>query len=111
MELFLCKERYQGALWFRYRLFTVVCVPERSLFIIPLLVFFSCGQIMYSWLLRPDTIPKSYSVWVSTAAKVLQPTVLINRKFAREGRPDPKDMQTLLDWKVRAIIKVLLSSS
>ena len=55
---------------------------------------------MYSWLLRPDTIPRSYSVWVSTAAKVLQPTVLVNRGFARNGRADPKDMQTLIDWKV-----------
>lgn len=58
-----------------------------------------CGQIMYSWLLRPETIPKSYSLWISTAAKVLQPTVLVNRGFAREGRADPKDMQALIDWK------------
>ena len=56
---------------------------------------------MYSWLLRPDTIPRSYSIWVSTAAKVLQPTVLVNRGFARTGRPDPKDMKELIDWKVR----------
>ena len=55
---------------------------------------------MYSWLLRPDTIPRSYSVWVSTAAKVLHPTVLVNRGFARNGRPDPKDMHTLMDWTV-----------
>ncbi|CAG8629902.1 11661_t:CDS:2, partial [Acaulospora colombiana] len=62
-------------------------------------VYTSCGQIMYSWLLRPDTIPRSYSLWIGEAAKVLQPTVLINRAFTRTGQPDPKNMQELIDWK------------
>ncbi|PVF95509.1 hypothetical protein CPB86DRAFT_711129 [Serendipita vermifera] len=58
-----------------------------------------CGQIMYSWLLRPDTIPRSYSLWIGEAAKVLEPTVLVNRAFTRTGQPDPKNMQELIDWK------------
>ncbi|CAG7853131.1 SubName: Full=Uncharacterized protein {ECO:0000313/EMBL:CCA72720.1} [Serendipita indica DSM 11827] len=57
-----------------------------------------CGQIMYAWLLRPDTIPRSYSLWISEAAKVLHPTVLVNRGFAREGRADPKYMRDIMDW-------------
>ncbi|KAG8786646.1 hypothetical protein FRC15_010986 [Serendipita sp. 397] len=58
-----------------------------------------CGQIMYSWLLRPDTIPRSYSTWISQASKVLEPTVLVNRGFARDGRADPKYMNELINWE------------
>lgn len=60
----------------------------------------SCGQIMYSWLLRPDTIPRSYSTWISQASKVSESTVLVNRAFARRGQPDPSDMRDLLDGPV-----------
>lgn len=50
-----------------------------------LLFSMACGQIMYAWLMRPDTIPHSYNVWIGQAAKVPVPVVDMNNTLVREG--------------------------
>jgi len=63
-------------------------------------VFSICsGQIMYAFLLRPDSIPPSYSSWIQTASRVQRPTVDINRELVREGKFNLEDLQSLVDWK------------
>jgi len=54
-----------------------------------------CGQIMYAWFLRPDTLPRSYDTWIATASKVHRETLSIQRGMVREGMFDPKDMAVL----------------
>ncbi|KAJ8517741.1 hypothetical protein ONZ45_g5091 [Pleurotus djamor] len=61
------------------------------------LVFsFACGQILYAWLLRPDTLPRSYSSWISQASKVPQPAVRINRSTVRDGTINIADIDAVL---------------
>lgn len=55
---------------------------------------------MYSWLLRPDTIPKSYSSWVTQASKVSEETVRVNRGYVRNGRAPEEDMKTLINQAI-----------
>ncbi|KZT70243.1 hypothetical protein DAEQUDRAFT_725509 [Daedalea quercina L-15889] len=56
-----------------------------------------CGQIMYAWLVRPETLDRGYDIWIATASKCLPETVAIERDLLRDGVFKLKDMQTLLD--------------
>ncbi|OCH90016.1 hypothetical protein OBBRIDRAFT_731675 [Obba rivulosa] len=58
-----------------------------------------CGQIMYGWLLRPDTLPRSYNHWISTASKVPREGVIIARDLARTGTFQVSNMEALLQRK------------
>ncbi|KAG6817252.1 hypothetical protein H0H93_007381, partial [Arthromyces matolae] len=49
----------------------------------------ACGQIVYAFLLRPDTLPHSYSTWIGQAAKVPPECVKINHGLVRQGTCDP----------------------
>ncbi|KAI3615700.1 hypothetical protein WG66_011736 [Moniliophthora roreri] len=55
-----------------------------------------CGQILYSWLLRPDTLPRSYSQWVSNASKVPEPALRMNFTSVRNGTFNTKDIEEVL---------------
>ncbi|KAG8932210.1 hypothetical protein FRC01_000132 [Tulasnella sp. 417] len=46
---------------------------------------FCCGQIMYGFLLRPDTIPRSYETWIQKASVVPDAAVQINRQLVYDG--------------------------
>ncbi|KAG8982201.1 hypothetical protein FRC05_000343, partial [Tulasnella sp. 425] len=46
---------------------------------------FCCGQIMYGFLLRPDTIPKSYETWIQKASVVPDAAIQINRQLVHDG--------------------------
>ncbi|KAI5121195.1 hypothetical protein M0805_005996 [Coniferiporia weirii] len=62
------------------------------------LVFaFCCGQIMYGFLLRPDTIPPSYSAWIQNASKVPREGVRLNRSLVRSGVFEFAEVQSLID--------------
>ncbi|CAK5264658.1 unnamed protein product [Mycena citricolor] len=65
---------------------------ERHHFKIPfgsVIVFaLACGQIMYSFTMRPDTLPHSYINWIHTASKVPRAGVQINRAAVRNGEMD-----------------------
>ncbi|TDL24870.1 hypothetical protein BD410DRAFT_65350 [Rickenella mellea] len=57
----------------------------------------ACGQIMYAFLMRPDTIPPSYSTWIQNASKVSKETVSMNRSLVRVGRFDVADVEALMN--------------
>ena len=61
-----------------------ITIPYGSVLVFSL----CCGQIMYAWTMRLDTIPLSYAAWITQASKVGQGAVRINRQLAREGVAD-----------------------
>ncbi|CCL99910.1 uncharacterized protein FIBRA_01935 [Fibroporia radiculosa] len=56
----------------------------------------SCGQIMYAWFFRPETLPRSYDTWIASASKVHLETLAIHRDLVRDGVFKVQDMQKLL---------------
>ncbi|KZS87541.1 hypothetical protein SISNIDRAFT_491000 [Sistotremastrum niveocremeum HHB9708] len=57
-----------------------------------------CGQILYAFLLRPDTIPRSYVSWIQAASMTVGPeTVSMNRDLVRDGKFKFEDIQFLID--------------
>ncbi|TBU28745.1 hypothetical protein BD311DRAFT_757898 [Dichomitus squalens] len=58
-----------------------------------------CGQIMYAFLMRPETLPYSYNRWIQVASKVPAEAVRMTKTLVREGRFDPADMERLLGHK------------
>ncbi|RXK37632.1 hypothetical protein M231_05108 [Tremella mesenterica] len=51
-----------------------------------LLVFGLCsGQIMYSWLLNPETMPKEYNTWIGAASQLPPYAVVANRTIEKLG--------------------------
>ncbi|KAA1466654.1 hypothetical protein DENSPDRAFT_767742 [Dentipellis sp. KUC8613] len=55
-----------------------------------------CGQILYGFLLRPDTLPRSYVTWINKAGRIPVEAVSMNRDLVRTGVFDLKDTATLL---------------
>ncbi|KAI0722482.1 hypothetical protein C8Q76DRAFT_615216 [Earliella scabrosa] len=58
-----------------------------------------CGQIMYGFLLRPETLPPSYNRWIQVASKVPEEAVRINNCLVRDGYFDPQDMERVMKYK------------
>lgn len=56
----------------------------------------ACGQILYGFLLRPDTLPRSYVTWINTAGKIPVAAVRINRDLVRDGSFNAVDMERIL---------------
>ncbi|RDB20199.1 hypothetical protein Hypma_013067 [Hypsizygus marmoreus] len=59
----------------------------------------ACGQILYGFLLRPDTLPRSYQAWIGQAAKVPAECVRMNLGLVREGSFDVADLDRLVARK------------
>ncbi|KAI0329609.1 hypothetical protein GY45DRAFT_1304427 [Cubamyces sp. BRFM 1775] len=57
-----------------------------------------CGQIMYAFLMRPDTLPRSYNKWIQVASKVPEEAVKTNLTLVREGYFDPDDLERVLKY-------------
>ncbi|KAJ7822258.1 hypothetical protein B0H14DRAFT_2519014 [Mycena olivaceomarginata] len=94
---------------------------ERSGFSIPygaVIVFsIACGQIMYAFFLRPDSLPRSYIGWIQNAGTIPSESWAINRKAVREHTIDvpsldrliarrdttPANASVLLDLRQRAL--------
>ncbi|KAF9459161.1 hypothetical protein BDZ94DRAFT_1300726 [Collybia nuda] len=55
----------------------------------------ACGQILYGFLLRPDTLPRSYSAWIGQAAKVPAECVRMNHDLVREHTFNVADLDRL----------------
>ncbi|KAF8626730.1 hypothetical protein AX17_006496 [Amanita inopinata Kibby_2008] len=66
-------------------------IPHGDVFVFAMV----CGQIMYAFLLRPDTLPRSYRSWLSQAAKVPPQCVRINHGLVRENTFDIRDVDQL----------------
>lgn len=56
-----------------------------------------CGQILYSWLLRPGTLPRSYERWVSNASKVPDPALRMNHDLVKLGKLNMQDIEDALE--------------
>lgn len=58
-----------------------------------------CGQILYGFLLSPDTIPRSYRAWIQRASKVPAAGVSMNHDLVRKGTFKLADIKELIDWE------------
>ncbi|KAK1925541.1 hypothetical protein DB88DRAFT_484264 [Papiliotrema laurentii] len=58
-----------------------------------------CGQIMFAWLLSPETIPHAYGRWILGASRVPEFAVLGNRTIVRHGYLEPQQIQRALAHK------------
>ncbi|KAB5594149.1 hypothetical protein CTheo_2365 [Ceratobasidium theobromae] len=64
-------------------------------------IFVRCGQILYAFLLSPDTIPHSYRAWqvsIQRASKVPAAGVSVNHDLVRKGTFKFAEIQELIDW-------------
>lgn len=62
----------------------------------------ACGQIMYGFILRPDTLPRAYISWIDQAGHFPTKSVAMNRDLARDGRFKISDIDHLLSNPVRS---------
>lgn len=56
----------------------------------------ACGQIMYGFLLRPDTLPRSYSTWIVQAGKINPECVRMNNSMVRDNNFELADLERLV---------------
>ncbi|KAH9029497.1 hypothetical protein EDB85DRAFT_1966271 [Lactarius pseudohatsudake] len=56
----------------------------------------SCAQIMYSFLLRPDTLPRSYTTWINAAGQLPKEAVSINRDMVRSHTFNLVDLERII---------------
>jgi len=54
------------------------------------------AQIMYSWLMSPESLPSSYRAWILNASRVNGESVKLNRSMHRHNTFDPKLARALL---------------
>lgn len=56
----------------------------------------ACGQIMYAFMMRPDTLPHSYNAWIGQAAMIPVEMIDINKGLIREGVFDVASIDDIL---------------
>ncbi|KAF8806205.1 hypothetical protein BYT27DRAFT_7243013 [Phlegmacium glaucopus] len=56
----------------------------------------ACGQIMYAFLLRPDTLPRSYTTWIAQASKAPLGSIRMNHDLVRNGTFNIKDLDEIV---------------
>ena len=61
----------------------------------------ACTQIMYGYILRPDTLPKVYISWIDQAGQIPVKGVAMNRDLVRDGTFKISDIDSLLSNPVR----------
>ncbi|KAL1746259.1 hypothetical protein HDZ31DRAFT_81373 [Schizophyllum fasciatum] len=78
-------------------------VSERTGFRIPhgevILFSLSCAQIMYAWLMRPETLGMGYANWISQASKVPILAPHMHRQLARTGSVNFADIDKAVRLK------------
>ena len=57
---------------------------------------------MYGFLLRPDTLPKTYISWIDQAGQIPVKGVAMNRDLVRDGSFKISDIDQLLSNPVRS---------
>ncbi|WVO12586.1 hypothetical protein L204_100191 [Cryptococcus depauperatus] len=72
-----------------------------------------CGQIMFAFLMSPETIPKEYYSWIRSASRVPEFAIQANRSLVRNNIIDENMAQKALDYKLitpsnRRQLKVVL---
>ncbi|TFK61036.1 hypothetical protein BDN72DRAFT_485408 [Pluteus cervinus] len=56
------------------------------------------GQIMYGFLLRPDTLPRSYSTWIGQAGKIPPECVRMNMSMVRDQSFEIADLDRVVSF-------------
>ncbi|KAJ7255851.1 hypothetical protein B0H12DRAFT_1202125 [Mycena haematopus] len=56
----------------------------------------TCGQIMYAYTMRPDTLPRSYIHWIQEASHLSTESVKINHIAVREHRIDLPSLDAII---------------
>ncbi|KAJ7717024.1 hypothetical protein B0H16DRAFT_1612354 [Mycena metata] len=56
----------------------------------------ACGQILYAFTMRPDTLPRSYINWILGASRVSGEGLKINYHAVRENKLDVGSLETIL---------------
>jgi len=56
---------------------------------------------MYGFVLRPDTLPRTYISWIDQAGQIPVKAMAINRDLIREGSFNIPDIDQLLSNSVR----------
>ncbi|KAJ7315022.1 hypothetical protein DFH08DRAFT_894484 [Mycena albidolilacea] len=56
----------------------------------------ACGQIMYAYTMRPDTLPRSYINWIQGASHLSTEGVGMNHTAVREHRIDLNALDTII---------------
>ena len=62
----------------------------------------ACAQIMYGFVLRPDTLPRTYISWIDQAGQIPVNAIAMNRDLVREGSFKVSDIDSLLSNPVRS---------
>ncbi|KAF7344435.1 hypothetical protein MSAN_01924700 [Mycena sanguinolenta] len=57
----------------------------------------ACGQIMYAFFLRPDSLPRSYVGWIQEASKASPHSFVLNRKAVYEHVIDIPSLDRLIE--------------
>lgn len=58
-----------------------------------------CGQIMFAFLLSPETIPREYNNWILSASRVPDFAVQSNRTAVRQRWIEPANVQKAIDYR------------
>ncbi|KAJ9097633.1 hypothetical protein QFC21_004669 [Naganishia friedmannii] len=58
-----------------------------------------CGQIMFAFLLSPETIPPEYNTWIQAASQVQGDAVKLNRMIERQRKVDPGLVMKIMQHK------------
>jgi len=71
---------------------TIFSIPHGDVFLFAL----SCCQILYAFLLRSDTLSRSYFTWIGQAAKVPLEVLTINKELLERGELDIASVDAIL---------------
>ncbi|KAF7304701.1 Sulfate permease [Mycena kentingensis (nom. inval.)] len=69
-----------------------ITIPYGSI----LLFAAACGQIMYAFTMRPDTLPRGYINWIQGASRITADSVAINNSAVRDHSVNMKSLEALL---------------
>ncbi|KAG8950976.1 hypothetical protein FRC03_012675, partial [Tulasnella sp. 419] len=58
-----------------------------------------CGQILYSFLLKPETLDPSYDAWIQSMSIAPAEALKMNRELVLDGKFDTKLLETILEGK------------
>ncbi|GAA97764.1 hypothetical protein E5Q_04443 [Mixia osmundae IAM 14324] len=75
---------------------------SRGMPIIPhgdvLLFGLACGQIMYGWMMSPESLAPGYRRWITMASRVSPPALPVNLAIERNKPVPTEDLEKLLRW-------------
>ncbi|KAG8946878.1 hypothetical protein FRC04_011305 [Tulasnella sp. 424] len=74
---------------------TGIVIPYGSVIVF----WLCCGQILYSFLLNPHTLARTYDAWIQSMSNAPLEAILMNRSLVNTGKFDPELLQTIVDGR------------